>query len=216
MLKGLLGALACGVLTVGVIWAGCSDVFQLAMSGDKALCAKVLDLFNASVDGNGLLRYERGAFQAIGWRPLDLRGQPPKVRRCSTLEQAVFDLDNDGTDDLVVRTNFCMKGKPSDSLYVFPSDSDVLQRASWQDLNPLVSTPDKFERTGGTYPLTRFPKREAGSKPAVLNTLFALQPFRFEGHSYVSLTDASTEWVVVARYRGREQFDDLCYLHRAP
>ncbi len=202
------------LLPLGVLWAG-SDVFRLAMSTDKALCAKVLDLFNASLDGTGGLRYDQEVFRAISWKPVELRGQPPRDGRCSTLEQALFDLDNDGADDLVVRTSFCMKGKPSDSLYVFPSESDVLQRMSWQDLTLLVGSPDKFERTGGTYPLTRFPKGEAGAKPTMLTGLFALHPFRLDGRSYVSLTDASTHWVVIARYRRGEQLDDLCYLRRS-
>jgi hypothetical protein len=203
------------LLVVGVLWAG-SDAYQLAMSTDKALCAKVQDLFDASADGTGGIRYDHELFRAISWKPVELRGQPPRDGRCSTLEQALFDLDNDGADDLVVRASFCMKGKPSDSLYVFPSESDVLQRMSWQDLSPLVASPDKFERTGGTYPLTRLPKGEAGAKPAMLTSLFALHPFRLDGHSYVSLTDASMDWVVIARYRRGEQFDDLCYLHRLP
>jgi hypothetical protein len=60
----------------------------------------------------------------------------------------MFDLDNDGQPDLVVKTTFCMRRSRSDSLYMFPADSAVLEQANWQDLSPLLATPDKFERTG--------------------------------------------------------------------
>jgi hypothetical protein len=119
------------------------------------------------------------------------------------------DLNNDGQQDLVVKTTFCMKGAPSDSLYVFPADNSVLDQVSWQDMSPLLATNDKFERTGGTYPLTSLPMEN--SVPA-LTTLFAIHPFILDGVAYVSLTDARREWIVVATYLRGERFEDLCYL----
>jgi hypothetical protein len=61
----------------------------------------------------------------------------------------MFDLDNDGQPDLVVKTTFCMRRSRSDSLYMFPADSAVLEQGNWQGLSPLLATPDKFERTDG-------------------------------------------------------------------
>ncbi len=52
----------------------------------------------------------------------------------------------------MVKTMFCMKGVPSDSFYMFPDDSNVLEQASWQDMASLLSAPDKFARTGGQLP----------------------------------------------------------------
>jgi hypothetical protein len=119
------------------------------------------------------------------------------------------DLDNDGHQDLVVKTTFCMKGPPSDSLYVFPAGSLALDQASWQDLSPLLATNDKFERTGGPYPLTSFPMENA---PPALTTVFTIHPFMLDGVTYVSLTDARGEWIVVAKYLRGDWFEDLCYL----
>ena len=120
-----------------------------------------------------------------------------------------MDLDNDGQQDLVVKTTFCMKGAPSDSLYVFPSDNSVLDQANWQDMSPLLATNDKFERTGGTYPLTSLPMKDGS--PA-LTTLFKIHPFILDGMTYVSVTDARREWIVVAEYLRGGRFEDLCYL----
>ncbi len=100
-----------------------------------------------------------------------------------------MDLNNDGRDDLVVKTTFCMKGAPSDSFYVFPADSRVLDQLAWQDMSPLLATHDKFERTGGTYPLTSLTMEKALSAPA-LSTVFTIQPFRLDGVAYLGLTDA--------------------------
>lgn len=122
-----------------------------------------------------------------------------------------MDLDNDGQEDLVVKATFCPKGAPSDSLYVFPADSTVLEQASWQDTSPLLATHDKFERTGGIYPLTALRVDKAPGSPALMGS-FSLQPFLLEGMAYVGLTDTRREWVVIAKYRGGEQFEDLCYL----
>ena len=59
-----------------------------------------------------------------------IAGVAPKMRCCSILDRTRVDLDKDGTRDLVVKTMFCMKGVPSDSFYMFPADSNVLEQAS--------------------------------------------------------------------------------------
>ncbi len=194
--------------SVGVAWAD-ERGYQLVAGRDGKLCEKILEAFRADVDDRGRPRFQHKIFRQIAWKPVELKGQGPKTRHCSSLDKALVDLNNDGQQDLVVKTTFCMKGAPRDSLYVCPADSSVLDQASWQDMSPLLATNDKFERTGGTYPLTSLPM-ENGS-PA-LTTLFAIHPFMFDGVTYVSLTDARREWIVVATYLRGEQFEDLCYL----
>jgi hypothetical protein len=196
------------MISAGVAWAG-ERGYEFVVGRDGKLCARVLEAFREDVDDRGRLRYQHEIFRQISWKPVELRGQGPKTRHCSSLDKALVDLDNDGQQDLVVKTTFCMKGAPSDSLYVFPADNSVLDQASWQDMSPLLATHDKFERTGGTYPLTSLPM-ENGS-PA-LTTLFTIHPFMLDGMTYVSLADARREWIVVAKYLRGERFEDLCYL----
>ena len=131
------------------------------------------------------------------------------MRRCSSLARAMLDIDNDGRQDLVVKTTFCMKGAPSDSLYVFPGDSPVLEQATWQDMAPLLATADKFERTGGIYPLTAL---HAGTAPPSLSTVFTVQLFIVDDVTYVGMTDAQRGWMVIAKYVKGERFEDQCYL----
>ncbi len=192
------------VLTMVPALAAAASVELVAFS-DKPFCEKAAALFGERLDLNAELS------KTVQWEPIRLKGQGPPTRRCSSLDRTSMDLDNDGQEDLVVKATFCPKGGPSDSLYVFPADSTVLEQASWQDLSPLVSTPDKFERTGGTYPLTML-RTDKVSTPPMLTTLFTLQPVVLDGRSFIGMTDAKQEWMVIAKYRGGEQFEDLCYL----
>jgi hypothetical protein len=158
--------------------------------------------------------FESGLLRTVEWVPVELKGEGPTVRRCSSLDKTIIDFDNDGRADLLVKTTFCMKRDLSDSLYVFPADSNVLKETNWQDLSPLLTTHDKFERTGGTYPLTSL-RGDKGGIPPALTTTFSLQTFVLDGTSYVGLTDARREWLVITKYRGGERFEHLCYLHSA-
>jgi hypothetical protein len=178
---------------------------ELAAYSDKPLCEKVAKLFGEGLNAVPDLS------KTVEWTAVALKGEGPKTRRCSSLDKTNMDLNNDGRDDLVVKTTFCMKGAPSESFYVFPTNSPVLNQLAWQDMSLLLATHDKFERTGGTYPLTSLPMDKALSSPT-LSTVFTIQPFRLDGVAYIGLTDARREWMVIAKYRGGERFEDLCYL----
>lgn len=178
---------------------------EVAAGRDISFCQKVVKFFGDRLAPDAEL------IKTVDWKPVDLKGLGPKTRQCSSLDRAIMDLDNNGTKDLVVKTTFCMKGAPSDSLYVFPADSTVLERTSWQDMGPLLATDDKFERTGGTYPLVSLPIERSPIPPA-LATMFTAHPFILDSLAYVALTDVKREWLVIATYGGSQQFEDQCYL----
>ena len=198
-MKRLVSGFLVIMISVGVAWAA-ERGYQLVAGRDSSLCARVLAAFREDVDDRGSLRYQHEIFRRITWKPVELKGQGPKTRHCSSLDKAIFDLDNDGQSDLVVKTTFCMKGSPSDSFYMFPADSAVLEQANWQDLSPLLVTTDKFERTGGAYPLTLLPAEEKGVSRTTLTGVFTVQPFMLDGSAYISLTDARAEWTVITKY----------------
>jgi len=181
---------------------------ELTAFANKPFCETV-----ARLTGDQFV-FESGLSRTVEWVPVELKGEGPTVRRCSSLDKTIIDLDNNGRADLLVKTTFCMKGDLSDSFYVFPADSNVLEEANWQDLSPLLATHDKFERTGGSYPLASLPVDKVSPAPA-LSTVFTIQPFRLDGVAYIGLTDARREWMVIAEYRGGERFEDLCYFHSA-
>ena len=200
-----------GVLYLAVLWSITLPGLVSAASVEVAagmnlpFCQEVAKFFGERLEPAAEL------IKTVDWKPVDLKGQGPKTRQCSSIDRAIIDLDNSGTKDLVVRTTFCMKGAPSDSLYVFPADSSVLERSSWQDLGPLLATDDRFERTGGTYPLVSLPL-EPGLTSPVLTTMFVVLPFILDSVAYVALTDTKREWLVIAKYRDGQRFEDQCYL----
>lgn len=202
--------LICGLVFV-LAWPVLVSAASLEVMAAKSLpfCEKVAKFFgDRLVPAADLLK-------TVEWKAVELKGQGPKTRHCSSLDKAIFDLNNDGRLDLVIKTTFCMKGRPSDSFYMFPADSAVLEQANWQDLSPLLATSDKFERTGGAYPLTQISNEEAGVSRTPLSGVFTVQPFMLDGRAYVSLTDGRAERAVIAQYQGGVRFEDRCYLRAA-
>lgn len=200
---GLFGLLS--LLSLATLVSAAS--VEVAAWKDLPLCRQVSALFGERPTPDSEV------FKTVEWKPVEVKGQGPKTRHCSTLEQALLDLDNDGTKDLVIKATFCMKGAPSDSLYMFPADSHVVEQLSWQDMAPLLATSDKFERTGGRYPLNALPMSSESSKGSpALSTVFTIQPFIVDDHRYVAMRDARGEWTVIANYLRGERFEDLCYL----
>jgi hypothetical protein len=116
--------------------AAVSSVDLIAVR-DKPFGERVLELFQKNMGSGNRINIEAGPFSRVKWEPAMIAGAAPKMRRCSSLDKASVDLDNDGIKDLVVKTTFCMKGAPSDIFYMFPADSKVLAQASWQDMAPL-------------------------------------------------------------------------------
>ena len=200
-----------GRLFLTVLWAATLPALVSAASIEVAAGTNLLFCQKVAKYFGDRLALDAELVKVVDWKPVELKGQGPKTRQCSSLDRAIMDLDNSGTKDLVVKTTFCMKGAPSDSLYVFPADSSVLEQTSWQDMGPLLATEDKFERTGGTYPLVSLPI-EGSPIPPALATMFSARPFILDSVAYVALTDIKREWLAIAKYRGGQQFEDQCYL----
>jgi len=209
----LKGTVIGGALLLVVPALATASSLGLLAAKDRPFCQQVLGLFRENMGGGDRVNIESEPFSHVKWDAAKLAGVAPKTRRCSSLDKALVDLDNDGTKDLVVKATFCMMGAPSDSLYVFPADSPVLEQTSWQNMAPLHATGNRFERTGGSYPLTAIPMLIAsGEAQATLRSVFTVHPFLVRGMAYVALTDGQGEWIVVAKYLGGERFDDQCYL----
>lgn len=198
------------VMLPGVVAAAGMVVGQAV---DASLCATLASALDAAAFSEGRFRFASDAVRPAPWRPVTLAGDAPISTKCSLFEQAQVDLGGDGRPDLVVRSRFCMRGKPSDSLYVFRAGSEVLTRMTWQNLAPLHETDDKIERTGGRYVMAGVP---ATFGPAVLNEVYAMDVLSLEGKAYVAMSAPPFEWFVLARFKGQGTLEDVCVLRRLP
>ena len=208
-MRRFIGIVAGFLITVSMPVLVSAALVEVVAGKDMSFCEKVAKFFGERLTPAADL------LKTVEWKAVELKGQGPKARHCSSLDKAIVDLNNDGRLDLVIKATFCMKGSPSDSFYMFPADGAVLEQANWQDLSPLLATPDKFERTGGTYPLTQLPAEEKGVNRTPLTGVFSVQPFMLDGSAYVSLTDGRAEWAVITKYQGGGHFEDRCYLRAA-
>src|SRR5215211_7824107 len=99
---GLLAILA-------LAWPMMVSAAMIEAAAGTHLCANLAKFFH-----NGLP--DAALRETVEWKPVDVKGQGPSRSRCASLDKAMMDLDNDGRPDLVVKTSFCLKGAPSDSL----------------------------------------------------------------------------------------------------
>ncbi|ULA62145.1 MAG: hypothetical protein LZF86_10004 [Nitrospira sp.] len=138
--------------------------------------------------------------------------------RCSVLQRAIFDVNNDGQDDLVIKWSACFRGNPIDSLYVFPKDSDAVTRlkSGPKGWGVLFDAENKF---GGIdsrwFSLDELPLDQTdGIKQGIAGAF--IHPFIFHGITYVSIEGLLLDWVAINQYLGKDHFKDVCYFRYQP
>jgi hypothetical protein len=198
------------LITTGVAWAG-KEAYTLVMSKDKTVCTRMLAIFNADMKKERALMYEEHK-EFVVWEPVDT-GELLLDKYCSqTLKQA-FDINNDGTDELVIRRRHCFQSQLTDRLYIFPLDSNAVELLKDPNAHVLDTTGDRLEFQ--TYELKKMPGTKAGAQfPGVSRP--TLEPFIFGQTFYVSMTDLRQEFIVIAKYLHGEELDDVCYFRGKP
>jgi len=220
-----------GIILLAGVGAASADPYKLVMSKEKELCSGVLKLFNADMKKYGEIRYEQHeVFSQVHWEPVDI-GEEGPARGCSIILKSLLDINNDGKEDLVIRSRGCLRSQLTDSIYVFPPDSDVISK-----LKPgkgglaALDTVNKIELSGHGYDLKKLPKsmkekvlkdirgqlpesqKGIDLKPGIGGVL-VLQPFVWGKTTYTSMTDLHQEWIVIVKYLQGETLEDRCYFH---
>lgn len=212
--------------------------YILVMSKDNELCKSMLNLYNTDMNTHGRIDYDaHEIFSRIGWEDVDILEPDPYA----TPQRAVFDINNDGKNELVISQTWTMNNALEESLYIFPSDNDVLSKLKpgkgglaplFDDKNMLFSyknilyylkdLPNVFQKKILSYKLSHLPKylkkvriqdlnRDLGK--AYVGGTFVLQPFIFHGITYISITDRNPEWIIVGKYKQAEEVQDICYFY---
>jgi uncharacterized protein len=177
--------------------------YKLVMSKDAKLCNAMLGLYNEDMKSIGRIKYEEHEiFSNIKWvndDDLDLK-------------HAIFDINNDGKKELVIESTRGYHGIENDHFVIFPAESDVLSKlkpgpGGWM---PMADNPNRFfSAHNNVYNLKELPE----SREAAVDVYFIIHPFIWGGTSYISLTDITPEWIVIAKYLKAEELQDVCYFY---
>ena len=100
--------------TCSVAWAG-KEAYKLVMSKDEKLCTKILALFNADMKKYGGLEYEKHK-EFVVWEPVETGLVSPQNKYCSQTLKQNFDINNDRTNELVIRRRHCFQSQLTDRL----------------------------------------------------------------------------------------------------
>jgi hypothetical protein len=194
--------------TTGVAWAG-KEAYRLVMSKDKELCQTVLNFFNADMKRYKEIHYDDDIFQVVKWKAIDLGEE---TYGCYFLSHAMFDINNDGKNDLVIKERGCLSNILIDKMFVFPQDSDVLSRihVGLGGGEALDQTKNKFFEINTSHPLEGLSFAESQGLPQGVGGN-VLHPFVWKNTAYVSMTDFDPEWIVIAKYLEQQKFQDVCY-----
>ncbi len=179
------------------------ESYKVVMSKDEKVCNAMLAVYNEDMKAGGSIRYDEHEMFNIGWQT---------DARVPDVMDAVFDINNDGKQELVLRTTQGFHGIHTDTFYIFPESSDILTRIKRGPggLKPMLETPNwLFSSEHPTYELKDLPSPLVGS----LDVYYVLEPFVFNGTTYISMTDAGPSWIVIAKYLERERMQDICYFH---
>lgn len=217
-------------------WAG---PYLLAMSKDKVLCESMLGLYNKDMDTYGRINYDaHEIFSRIEWENIDTLNEDSFTH----VQRAIFDINNDGKNELVIKTSLQEFNSFNETLYIFPADSDALSKLKpgkgglealsltanflfGDDTNQsyyLKSVPKLLQEKILVYKLKHLPNylknvnindlRRDLGKTTI-GPFFVLQPFIWHGITYISMTDRNQEWIVVGKYKQAEEIQDICYIY---
>ncbi len=177
-----------------------TDNYILMMSKDANLCNEMLALYNEDMNAYRRIRYDlHELFTIIKW-------QEDKELE---LTHALFDINNDGKNELVINSRGRLHGIDIDNLYIFPEDSDVLSKLKpgAGGLHALMDSVELFSTHNNVYFLKDLPNAyDVGA-----SVYFVLKPFIWHGTTYISITDQTPRWIVIAKYKQAEETQDICY-----
>jgi uncharacterized protein len=176
--------------------------YILLMSKDEKLCNTMLVLYNGDMKTYESIRYdEHEMYTEINWQNDDEL----------ELKHAFFDINNDGKNELIIKFVGRLRGYDIDHLLIYSADSNVLSKLKpgAGGLHGLFDTPNQLFSIGNQiYLLKDLPK---SPEVAWVGGRFVLNPFLWEGTSYISMTDLTPRWIVIAKYKQSEEMQDICY-----
>lgn len=224
-----------GVALVPVvsIWAEGDAKYTVVMSKNDRLCTHMRAVLNEGLEQHGpgydVRKFMAPIFSAISWKPIGLDegfDYGGAVAR--------FDINNDGTTDVVVRQETSgLKDKTFQRLFVFEEGQYAGAARKRRELEEkAIGSVDfymsRYDFLGLPPKILQAPPLMKGKKSYVSLWVVYIHPFRFEGVTYLMISrspDLAPEygpepyWTLVAKYKqgkvhGADPslMEDICYL----
>lgn len=197
---------------------GTPKPYALVMSKDNELCNHMLQLFNGDLEAHGWGGSEyhdrHEEFKRIPWEKARASFEADGRVHYTDVEGALFDFNNDGVQDFVVRDKSNLSGMRADELFML--DAGVSKRASDLSYKELGNSKNAINIAGWGYPLS-------SPLDAQSEALWRLSPFKYHDTAYLFLRPIAvgymSNFAVIAKYVGgrfviREmtgKMTDICY-----
>jgi len=198
------------------------ESYALVMSKDDELCNHMLQLFNQDLKQYGWRgdehQDEHEEFKRVPWQPARFSFDYYGHTQYRDVEGALFDFNNDGVQDFVVRWKASLSNARADSLFML--DREMAKRA-----NDLVSS--EFWNAGNRIDLAG--EGYGVSLPVkVMVGLRVLQPFIYHETAYLFMRELfetppiTPGYAVITKYGGGKfinrdlsgKMEDICYYQR--
>lgn len=165
--------------------------YSLLMSKDDKVCKHMLALFNHDLAKFGTEKLdEHEEFLSIGWKKETITRMEGDREVTDFVEAAHFDVNNDGTKDVVFRRTDFYGGYDRHILYIFPSLA--MSDKKWT-LMEIAHSPGRISLYNQTYPLGQLspkgqikPKTKSKVSP-IATGLSLLEPFILHSTTYISM-----------------------------
>ena len=200
------------------------ESYTLLMSKDDELCNHMMKLFNQDLKRYGWRgdehQEEHEEFKHVPWQPARFSSVINGRTEYTDVEGALFDFNNDGVQDFVVRWQASLSNARADLLLM--QDREMAKRVNDLDSSELWNTNNQIDLAGWFYDVSLPVKAMAG--------LQVLQPFIYHGTSYLvmrplfetTLIIPRPGYAVIVKYGGgkfinREmtgKMEDICYYQR--
>jgi uncharacterized protein len=203
------------------------EEYALVMSKNDEMCNHMRQFMN-----DDLIKFKRTydshdrfvsgieEFKAVPWQPARASIEYQERTIYTDVKGALFDFNNDGLQDFVIREEGMLSGMQADALYML--DSSAAGRANALTTKEFTGSNNQIAMAGWFYDLSAPLKGQASS-------LWRLSPFIYHGVSYVYMQSLykkdeaiGGDLVVIAKYIGgkfqvREmtgKMEDICYIER--
>jgi uncharacterized protein len=200
-----------------------TESYTLVMSKDDELCNHMLQLFNEDLKKygwNGDAHHEEHEeFKRVPWKTAQFSSVIDGRVEYTDIEGALFDFNNDGVQDFVVRWKSWLSNARADLVFMLGSETE--ERLADLDSMELGAAKNRIYLAGWWYDLSP----QFGSIAGVQ----VLEPFIYHGTSYLVMRPLFEErrtkfgYSAITKYGGgkfinREltgKMEDICYFKRS-